>query len=69
MPATTPAEVQPVIDWIRQVNPALDQIDRRVDATLRKPGPHIFGQGFASPIVADPEPEGVAPARSPEADR
>jgi hypothetical protein len=64
MPATTPAEVQPVVEWIRQVNPGLDQIDRRVDATLRKPGPHIFGQGFTSPIVADPE--GRAPSQSPE---
>ena len=55
MPVTTPEEVQPVADWIRRTDPGLDQIDRRLDATLRKPGPHIFVQGHSSPIVADPQ--------------
>jgi hypothetical protein len=63
MPVTTPEEMKPIVDWIRQTNPGLDQIDRRLDATLRKPGPHIFVQGFSSPIVADPE--GAAPSQPP----
>jgi hypothetical protein len=34
-----------VVEWIRQVNPALEEIDNRVDAALKKPGPHVFAQG------------------------
>ena len=63
MPMTTPEEIKPIADWIRQANPDLDQIDRRIEATLRKPGPHIFAQGFTSPIVADPD--GAAPLQPP----
>ena len=54
MPAVEPNEVQPLVKWIRQTNPGLDEIDRRLDATIMKPGPHIFTQGFSKPIPANP---------------
>jgi hypothetical protein len=38
-------EVGPVVEWIRQVNPALEEIDARVDAAVKRPGPHVFAQG------------------------
>lgn len=44
-PATTVAEIQPVLDWIAKESPGLDEIDERLDATIRKPGPHLFAQG------------------------
>ena len=43
-PAVTPEEVQPVLDWIGQTGPTLDEIDARLDAAIRKPGPHVFAQ-------------------------
>ena len=43
-PAATPAEVQPVLEWIAQSEPTLDEIDVRLDAVIRKPGPHVFAQ-------------------------
>ena len=43
-PAVTPAEVQPVLQWIAQNGPTLDEIDARLDAVIRKPGPHLFAQ-------------------------
>ena len=45
-PAVTPAEVQPVLQWIEQNEPTLDDIDARLDALIRKPGPHLFAQGY-----------------------
>jgi hypothetical protein len=44
-PAVIPAEVQPVLQWIAQQGPTLDEIDARMDAVIRKPGPHLFAQG------------------------
>ena len=41
-PVIDQAALAPVLDWIRQTQPALDEIDQRLDATIRKPGPHIF---------------------------
>jgi hypothetical protein len=38
-------DVGPVVEWIRQVNPALEEIDARVDAAVKRPGPHVFAQG------------------------
>jgi uncharacterized protein DUF1353 len=38
-------DVTAVVEWIRQANPGLEEIDKRVDATLKKPGPHVFAQG------------------------
>jgi hypothetical protein len=55
-PATSAQEIAPVVQWVRQADPPLDQIDRRLDATIMKPGPHIFVQGHSPPIVADPAP-------------
>ena len=43
-PAVTRAEVQPVLQWIAQTEPTLDEIDARLDAAIRKPGPHLFAQ-------------------------
>ena len=57
MPATSAEEIAPVVQWVRTANPPLDQIDRRLDATIMKPGPHIFVQGHSPPIVADPATE------------
>jgi len=44
-PAVTPAQVQPVLQWIAHDGPTLDEIDARLDAVIRKPGPHLFAQG------------------------
>jgi len=55
MPLTSAEEIKPVADWIRRANPRLEQIDRQLDATVMKPGPHVFAQGFSRPIVADPQ--------------
>ncbi|HKB82281.1 MAG TPA: DUF1353 domain-containing protein [Burkholderiales bacterium] len=43
-PMVTPAEIEPVLQWIWQDAPDLDAIDRRVDAVVKKPGPHLFAQ-------------------------
>ena len=43
-PAANSAEVQPVLEWIAQTGPTLDEIDARLDAVIRKPGPHVFAQ-------------------------
>ena len=43
-PAVNPAEVQPVLEWIAQTGPTLDEIDARLDAAIKKPGPHLFAQ-------------------------
>lgn len=43
-PDVTPAELQPVLDWLREANPTLGEIDRRVDAAIKRPGPHLFVQ-------------------------
>ncbi|MBI3528126.1 MAG: DUF1353 domain-containing protein [Betaproteobacteria bacterium] len=45
-PAAIPAEVQPVLQWIAQDGPTLDEIDVRMDAVIRKPGPHLFAQRY-----------------------
>ncbi len=45
-PAATAAEVQPVLQWIERNGPTLEDIDARLDAAIRKPGPHVFAQGF-----------------------
>jgi hypothetical protein len=43
-PVTDAGDLKPLIDWIWQQDPALEEIEARVDAVIRKPGPHIFGQ-------------------------
>ena len=43
-PAVNQAEVQPVLEWIAQTGPTLDEIDARLDAAIKKPGPHLFAQ-------------------------
>jgi hypothetical protein len=44
-PQVESKDVSPVVEWIRQVNPALEEIDARVDAAVKRPGPHVFAQG------------------------
>jgi hypothetical protein len=43
-PDATAAELAPVADWLQQSDPTLEQIDQRVDAALKRPGPHLFTQ-------------------------
>jgi hypothetical protein len=38
--------LRPLVDWIWESAPSLDEIDRRADALIRKPGPHLFSQGY-----------------------
>jgi len=44
-PQVEETDVRPVVEWVRQVNPTLEEIDKRVDGVLKKPGPHVFAQG------------------------
>ena len=43
-PVVDEADLKPVVDWIWKTSPSLDEIEARVDAITRKPGPHLFGQ-------------------------
>jgi len=43
-PDVTQAELQPVVDWLRNTDPSLAEIERRVDAVIPRPGPHLFVQ-------------------------
>lgn len=43
-PDATAAELAPLADWVQRSDPSLEQIDRRVDAALERPGPHLFTQ-------------------------
>jgi len=43
-PAVDEKDVAPVIEWVRQANPALEEIDARLDTALKRPGPHVFAQ-------------------------
>jgi hypothetical protein len=43
-PDVTAAELQPVIEWLRESDPDLEEIERRVDAATPRPGPHLFVQ-------------------------
>ena len=40
----TESVIQPLVEWIKQTNPTLDEIERRVDAVTKRPGPHLFAQ-------------------------
>jgi hypothetical protein len=44
-PVVTEADLQPMVDWIRQANPSLEEIEKHVNAAIKKPGPHLFAQG------------------------
>ena len=46
MPGQEGTDLKPVEIWVKQANPDLDEIDRHVDAVLKKPGPHVFVQGI-----------------------
>jgi hypothetical protein len=43
-PVVTESIIQPMVEWIKQANPTLDEIEKRVDAVTRRPGPHLFAQ-------------------------
>lgn len=43
-PVVTESLIQPMVEWIKQTNPTLDQIETRVDAVTTRPGPHLFAQ-------------------------
>ena len=43
-PVSEPVDIKPLIDWIWQQDPSLEEIEARVDGLIRKPGPHLFGQ-------------------------
>jgi hypothetical protein len=40
----TQGELQPVLDWLHDSDPSLDEIEQRVDAVTPRPGPHLFVQ-------------------------
>lgn len=43
-PDVTQNELQPVVDWLHQTDPSLQEIEQRVDAVTPRPGPHLFVQ-------------------------
>jgi hypothetical protein len=43
-PDITLDELRPVLDWLRETDPSLDEIEQRVDAATPRPGPHLFVQ-------------------------
>lgn len=43
-PKALQTEIEPLLPWISEHAPNLDEIDRHVDAAVRRPGPHIFAQ-------------------------
>jgi hypothetical protein len=45
-PIADMAALRPLVDWIWESAPSLDDIDRRADALIAKPGPHLFSQGY-----------------------
>jgi Protein of unknown function (DUF1353) len=44
-PVVSEAELRPIVDWIQEADPVLEEIEQRVDAVTKKPGPHLFAQG------------------------
>jgi len=45
-PVVNEVMIQPIVEWTRQTNPPLDEIEKRIDAVTKKPGPHLFAQGY-----------------------
>ena len=43
-PAATQDELRPLVAWINEADPGLEDIERKVDGAIRKPGPHFFAQ-------------------------
>lgn len=44
-PVVSENDLRPVVEWIEQNDPDLPEIEQRVDAATKKPGPHLFAQG------------------------
>jgi Protein of unknown function (DUF1353) len=44
-PVVSEMDLRPIVDWIQEADPGLDEIEQRVDAVTKKPGPHLFAQG------------------------
>jgi hypothetical protein len=43
-PDATRAELLPVAQWLQHSDPSLEEIEKRVDVALKRPGPHLFAQ-------------------------
>jgi len=43
-PDLNQGEFQPVVEWVRNTDPSLQEIEQRVDAITPRPGPHLFTQ-------------------------
>jgi hypothetical protein len=43
-PDVTLSELAPVADWLQQTDPSLEEIEKRVDTAVKRPGPHVFAQ-------------------------
>ena len=41
-PLVDDEQVVTLVSWVRQIDPSIEEIERRVDETLLHPGPHIF---------------------------
>jgi len=55
-PVADARELEAAAQWIRQNDPDLDRIDRRLDEAITKPGPHVFSQGYSRPILPEHAP-------------
>lgn len=44
-PIVTEVDWHAVVEWIDQNNPALAEIEQRINAATKRPGPHIFARG------------------------
>jgi Protein of unknown function (DUF1353) len=44
-PVVAENELRPIVEWIDRDDPTLDQIEEKVNAVTKKPGPHLFAQG------------------------
>jgi hypothetical protein len=47
-PVITENALRPIVEWIDSDDPSLDEIDEKVNAATRRPGPHLFGQGHGA---------------------
>jgi hypothetical protein len=43
-PDAKASELEPIAAWLQRSFPRLEEIEQRVDAALKRPGPHLFAQ-------------------------
>lgn len=55
-PVVEERDLDAMTHWIRHSDPSLDAIERKLDETILKPGPHIFAQGFSRLPVPERTP-------------